>query len=195
VVFEGPARLLDWGVQSCASPTTGLPVVVAKRVRPLLLRYRPFAVVMRYDNQHSLRTAERIRTSIDAISREAHRHGVEIRLVKTKSRNQFFIQLRRNAKHQVATLIADLFEELSLMVRPERKAWHSESYHTVIFDAAATGLVAFANDFYPDGVRELVGRHISWAGPHSDAATLRAVIHGGGRPKRSGQAERNGQVH
>jgi hypothetical protein len=93
---------------------------------------------------------------MDAISREAHRCGAKIRLVKTKSRNRFFVQLRRNAKHQVAPLIADLFEELSLMVQPERKAWHSESYHTVIFDAAATGLVAFAEEFNPEGVRELL---------------------------------------
>jgi hypothetical protein len=49
-----------------------------------------------------------------------------------------------------------LFEELSLMVQPERKAWHSESYHTVILDAAATGLVAFADEFNADGVRELM---------------------------------------
>jgi hypothetical protein len=156
VVFEGPARLLDWGVQSCSCSTRRLHEVVAKRVRPLLFRYRPFAVVMRRDNQYSSQTATRLRISMGAIRREAHRCGVEIRMVKTKLRKHFFVQLGRDAKHRVAPLIADLFEELSLMVQPEREAWHSESYHTVIFDAAATGLVAFADEFDPDGVRELI---------------------------------------
>ena len=162
VVFEGPARLLDWGVKSCSFPTRRLHKVVAKRVRPLLYRYRPIAVVMRSDNQNSSQTAARIRVSMDAISREAHRCGAKIRLVKTKSRNRFFVQLRRNAKHQVAPLIADLFEELSLMVQPERRPWHSESYHTAIFDAAATGLVAFADEFNPDGLRELIANSKSF---------------------------------
>src|ERR1039458_10291005 len=130
VVFEGPSRLLDWGVRGCSCPTPRLHEVVAKRVRPLLVRYRPFAVVMRRENQYFSQTATRLRTSVGAIRREAHRCGVEIRLVKTKPRKHFFVQLGRDAKHQVAPLIADLFEELSLMVQPERKAWHSESYHT-----------------------------------------------------------------
>src|ERR1017187_10515811 len=92
VVFEGPARLLDWGVRSCSCPTRRLHEVVAKRVRRLLLRYRPFAVVMRRDNQYSSQTAARLRTSMGAIRREAHRCGVEIRLVKTKPRKYFFVQ-------------------------------------------------------------------------------------------------------
>jgi hypothetical protein len=128
-------------------------------------RYKPFAVVMRRDNQNVSRTAGRIRASVGAIRREAHRCGVEIRLVKTKSRRHFFVQLGRDAKHQVTPLIAELFEELSLMVRPQRKAWHSESYHTVILDAAATGLVAFADEFNPDGVRALIENTKSFRRP------------------------------
>jgi hypothetical protein len=69
-----------------------------------------------------------------------------------------FDQLRYDAKHQIAQLIADLFEELSWRVQPRRKAWHSESYHTVIFDAAATGLVTLAKEFDSDAVRDLIAR-------------------------------------
>ncbi len=156
VVFEGPTRLLDWGVRSCSHPTRRLHEVVAKRVRSLLFRYRPFAVAMRSDNHYSSQTTARLRISVGAIRREANRCGVKLRLLKTKPREHFFVQLRCGTKHQVAQLMAALFEELSWRVPPKRKPWHSESYHTVIFDAAATGLVAFAEEFNPDAVRELI---------------------------------------
>jgi hypothetical protein len=156
VIFEGPSRLLDWGVLGCAESTGRLGEVVAKRVRPLLFRYRPLAVVMRGDNHYSSRSPARLRVSVRSIKKEARLCEVEFRLVKTKSRKCFFVQVGCSAKHQVVQLIAQLFEEIYWRAQPPRKAWHSESYHTVIFDAAATGLVAFADEFAPDGVKELL---------------------------------------
>jgi len=156
VVLEGPSRLLDWGVRDCSCPTRRLHKVVVKRLRPLLCHYRPFAVVMRRENQHVSQTATRLRISISAIRREARRYGVEFRLLKPKARKHFFAQLRRAAKHQIAQLIGELFEELSWKVQPQRKAWDSEKYNMVILDAAASGLVAFANEFNSDTVRELI---------------------------------------
>lgn len=155
-VFDGPTRLLDWGVGSCAHPTHRLREIVAKRVGSLLFRYRPFAVVMRRDNHYSSQTTARLRISVGAIRREARRCGVKFRLLRTKARKRFFVQLGYNTKYQVAQLIAELFEELSWMVPPKRKPWHSESYHTVVFDAVATGLVAFAEEFDPDAVRKFI---------------------------------------
>jgi hypothetical protein len=100
-----------------------------------------------------------------AIKEEARRCSVETRLLKTKPRQHFFDQLRRGTKHQIAQLIADLFEELSWRVQPQRKAWHSESYHAVIFDAAATGLAAFAEEFNPNSVQELIAMTESFRRP------------------------------
>jgi len=155
-VFDGPTRLLDWGIGTCLHPTCGLHDVVAKRVRRLLFRYRPFAVVMRRDNHYSSQTTARLLISVGAIRREARRCGVKFRLLRTKARKRFFVRLGYNTKHQVAQLIANLFEELSWTVPPKRKPWNSESYHTVIFDAAATGLAAFAEGANREAVRELI---------------------------------------
>ena len=170
VVFEGPTRLLDWGFRSHAHPTRRLREVVAKRVRPLLFRYGPSAVVMRRDNHYSSQNPARLRISLGAIRKEANRCAVEFRLLRTKSRKHFFVQVGCDAKHQVAQLIAELFEEISWMAQPKRKAWHSESYHTVIFDAAATGLVSFAAEFNPDAVRELIANTESFRRPLDDVA-------------------------
>src|SRR5208282_4172435 len=101
VVFEGPSRLLDWGVRDCSCRTRRLHKVVAKRVRPLLLRYMPFTVVMRRENQYLSQTATRFRISMGAIKREAQRCGVAFRLLRPKARKRFFAQLRRNTKHQI----------------------------------------------------------------------------------------------
>lgn len=157
MVFEGPTRLLDFGIRSYSQPTQRLDEVAAKRMRPLLFRYSPYAVVMRRDNHYSSQNPARLQIVTDAIRKEANRRGLEFRLLRTKSRNKFFVQVGCEAKHQVAQLIAKLFNELSPIVQPQRKPWNSESYHSVIFDAAASGLVAFADEFDPLGVRELIG--------------------------------------
>ena len=159
VVFEGPTRLLDWGFRSYAYPTCRLHEIVARKVRPLLFRYRPSAVVMRRDNHYSSQSPARLQISVGAIRKEAKRFGVEFRLMRTTSRKHFFVQVGCDAKHQVAQLIAELFKEISWRAQPKRKAWHSESYHTVIFDAVATGLVSFAEEFDPDAVREVIAEH------------------------------------
>ena len=125
--LEGSTRLLDWGVRNCSCPTPGLRECVAKIVKPLLFHYEPVAVVMRRENQCSSKTASRLRVSMGAIRREASRCGVECRLLKTKVRKRFFVRFRCDTKHQIAQLIAELFEELSWRVQPQRRAWHSES--------------------------------------------------------------------
>jgi hypothetical protein len=153
--LEGPTRLLDWGVRSCSCPTPGLRECVAKIVKPLLFHYDPVAVVMRRENQYSSKTASRLRVSMGAIRREANRCGIEFRFLKTKARKRFFVQFRCETKYQIAQLIAELFEELAWRVQPRRRAWHSESYHAVIFDATATGLADFADEFNSDTVQEV----------------------------------------
>jgi hypothetical protein len=146
-VFEGPGRLLDWGVRSCSHPTRELPEVVAKRVRPLLVRYEPIALAVRNENQYSSQTAVRLRASITSIRKEATQCGVEFQLLKTRTRKHFLVQRGYCTKYQVAEMIGKSFEEFSWKVQPQRKAWHSESYHTIIFDAVATGLVVLAEKF------------------------------------------------
>lgn len=137
----------------CACPTPRLHECVTKIVKPLLFRYEPFAVVMRRENQHSSKTASRLRISMGTIRREANRCGAEFRLLKTKIRKRFFVQRQCDTKYQIAQLIAELFEELWWRVQPQRRAWHSESYHAAIFDAVATGLAAFADEFNSDTVQ------------------------------------------
>jgi hypothetical protein len=164
VVFEGPTRLLDFGIRGYSQPTQRLHEVVARRMRPLLLRYRPHAVVMRRDNHYSSQKPARLRIATDAIRKEAERCGIEFRLMRTKSRKKFFVQVGCDSKHQVAQLIAELFREIAWRAQSRRKAWHSESYHTVIFDAVATGLVAFADEFDPGALRDLVATKNPFAG-------------------------------
>jgi hypothetical protein len=171
VVFDTPTRLLDWGTSSsCSHPTRDLHEVVTKIVRSLFHRYRPCAVVMRRPGSFSSKNRMRFRISAGAIKRESDRHGVQFRFLKTKPRKQFFVQLRCRTKHEVEQLISDLFEELSWNVPSKRKPWHSESYSTVMFDAAATGLFAFADEFSPDGVRKLIAAAESFHRPLDGAA-------------------------
>lgn len=170
MVFEGPTRLLDFGIRSSSQPTQCLDEVVAKRMRPLMFRYSPYAVVMRRDNHYASQNPARLRIATDAIRKEAKRCGSKFRLLRTRSRKKFFVRAGCDAKHQVAQLIAELFEEIYWRAQPKREAWHSESYHTVIFDAAATGLFAFAKEFDPDAVRELIAAMEPFRRPPNDVA-------------------------
>ncbi len=54
------------------------------------------------------------------LDKEAHRCGVEFRLLRTKSMKHFFVQVGCDAKYQVAQLIAELFKEISWRARPKR---------------------------------------------------------------------------
>jgi hypothetical protein len=143
VVFEGPTRLLDWGVRSYVGPRAHCRATLKKRIQTLLDSYAPVSVVMRWRNGSSRKQREAIRTAVQTIGIDARSGSIKLRSLNTRAIQQFFAMHGCATKHEIASLLGKRFEELSWKVPKRRKPWHCESYHTCMFDAAATGMTFF----------------------------------------------------
>ncbi len=139
IVFEGTTRIMDWGTRMAVDWQNRKRVVALKAIRRLLDFYRPPMIVL-HRNGSSV-DAIRVATIIRA---EARRRSVQCQTVAMADVGRFFAALGCTTKHEIASLIAEWFAELSWVVPPKRKPWQSESRHTLIFDAAAVGVVFLA---------------------------------------------------
>lgn len=140
VVFEGPTRLLDWGVRSYAGRSAHRRAIVEKKICLLLQLYAPSAVVMRRRDSSSRRARKAILSAVQTIRTEARKCSIELQSLNTREIRRFFAEHGGATKHQIASLLAKRFEELSWKLPRARKAWQSEAHIMPIFDAAATGI-------------------------------------------------------
>jgi hypothetical protein len=143
VVFEGPARLLDWGVKSFRGLPNQHQIIAAKRIGDLVRLYSPSVIVTRRRKGARQLARRVIRLPASLVRKEAHRDSIRLAVLSTRTIRQHFADLGFRTKHQIATSNSHHFEELSWKLRPKRKAWQSETSSTVIFDAAATGVAFF----------------------------------------------------
>ncbi len=143
VVFEGPTRLLDWGVKSYLGPSAHCRATLKKRIRVLLESYAPASVVMRRRNSFSRKAREAILSAVQTIGLEARSRSINLQSLNTQEIKRFFAKRGCTTKHEIASLLGKRFEELSWKVPPTRKSWQCESYHMCMFDAAAAGMTFF----------------------------------------------------
>jgi len=136
VVFEGPNRMLDWGVRSFRSGANAVKIPASTKFLALLDEFRPTAVVV----------GERLtgRTKMLAtIERQARSRRIPVRRISRRDVNRAFVGFERN-KYEVAKALALQFPALASRLPPRRKCWQSEDYRMGIFDAAAVGVADFA---------------------------------------------------
>jgi hypothetical protein len=140
-VFEGPTKLLDWGVRWFVDGT--LRSTVTDRISTLLTFHTPFAVVVRGRKYYSPSKNRRFATIVSSIRAETRRNSTKLRIITTRQVHDHFDSHGRATKHFVATIIARHFEELSWKLPHRRKSYESEAPTMVIFDAVANGIVFF----------------------------------------------------
>jgi hypothetical protein len=141
-VLEGPDALLDWGVRSHRN---GL-VARAGRIDSLLESYSPHFVVLRHSEHNSRQAANAVRAVTVKITIEARRHSVQTQFISGKKIRRFFARNGCVNKHQIASLLAEWFEELSWKLPPKRRLWQSEHYNMMIFDAVGTAMAFIASE-------------------------------------------------
>ena len=137
VVFEGPARTLDWGARSTRGKTGAPRVPLGPKVAKLIVEYVPEAVVLTQPN-----TAESKR-SVDKIMKHIRTHNIRTRMLSSKAVKRVFAG-RNDNKDRIASAVAEQFPELLSILPPRRRPWQSEDYRMTIFDAAAVGIAYFA---------------------------------------------------
>lgn len=141
VVFEGPTKLLDWGVRRIGT-RGNVQAAVSGKIRPLVAVYAPVLVILRLRKCLSAHAKRRFAVLTRAIRSEAKSSSIKVQIVSPERVRHFYAAHGQNTKHEIAGWIANQFEELSWKLPQKRKAYQSEAHNTIMFDAAATG-VAF----------------------------------------------------
>lgn len=138
VVLEGVSTLLDSGVRRYGGEAQALTI---RKIADLMTFYQPAAIVMCRRRAASLPQVAAVPSRVMSMVRsEARRRLIDIRIVSTEQVRTFFAAHGGKTKHAIASTLADWFEELIWKLPPKRKAWQSERYNTLIFDAAATAM-------------------------------------------------------
>ncbi len=151
-VFEGPARLLDWGVTRCAAARNHRRTVVPQRLVSLLSFYQPRFVALKLVKARG-RHAERVEAVGVAIQRECTERSIRFFRVHDSTVRRFFAAHSCKTRVQIAKVLGDWFLELSWHVPPRRKPWQSDSHNMPVFEAVAVGITIF--------------RHLAECGPTS----------------------------
>jgi len=140
VVFEGPNRMVDWGVRSFRTGVNAVKIPAATKFLALLDEFRPSAVLI---GERLARGTAKQTQMLTTIKRRARSRGIPLRSLSRRDVNRAFVGFESN-KYEVASALARQFPDLALRLPPRRKCWQSEDYRMGIFDAAALGVAYFS---------------------------------------------------
>jgi len=138
-VFQGPDRLLDWGVRSFRRGVNAVKIPARKKVAALLDYFSPDAVVIR------VRTGDRDarrRKMREIVLGEAAKRRIPARLLSRRAVKDAFAGANRT-KYTIAASVAERLPGLAPVLPTAHSLWVSEEYILSVFDAAATGIAYF----------------------------------------------------
>mgnify|MGYP001582794102 CR=1 FL=1 len=142
-VFEGPDRLIDWGVKQARADKQ---VRCLKYVDELIRWYTPTSIVLEDVAAAGSRRSVRVKELLAAIAKTARDRNVRPRLVARTAVLKQFGRSRAANKDEVAAAVAARFPELAPRLPAKRKPWQSEAERLGIFDAVAFGLMVYHSD-------------------------------------------------
>ena len=71
---------------------------------------------------------------------------IPVHLIKGAEVKAVFRVFRAKSKHDIASMLAQMFPELLWKLPPKRKIWESEHFRMVMFDAIALGFAYWQRD-------------------------------------------------
>ena len=137
-VFEGPTRLLDWGVKSFRQGVNEPTIPASEKLAVLMDDLSPSTIVLRKRDSDTKKRSE----MCNALVREATKRRISIRLLSRNGVKDAFPDCNRN-KYTIAIALVKQLPELAPRLPAVRKIWKSEDYRMSIFDAAALGVAYF----------------------------------------------------
>jgi hypothetical protein len=139
-VFEGPARLVDWGTKDIRQDKEQAAL---QRIEELVRIYRPRVIVVEDCAHGKSRRNPRVRLLTERILVAAREFGVEGHTLPLAAVYRAFAGTSAGTKYGIATALVRAFPELMVRLPPKRKPWQSEDSRMSIFDAVALGLAYF----------------------------------------------------
>lgn len=140
-VFEGPERLVDWGIKDGRKSN---PSLLVTKFDDLLKLYRPDTLVLEDYVLAKSRRSARALTLFAQIRAHAISRGVSVTPITWIDVRNHFVRYGGYTKYEIARLVAAALPALAHRLPPPRKPWKSEDSRMGIFDAAALGLTYFA---------------------------------------------------
>jgi hypothetical protein len=138
VVFEGPNRMLDWGIKSFRPGVNAVKIPATRKLLALLDEFTPSAIVIRKRVTSSAKKPK----LLSIIEMQARSRRIPVRFISRGDVNRAFVGFESN-KYEVASALAKQFPALASRLPPKRKCWQSEDYRMGIFDAAAVAVAYF----------------------------------------------------
>jgi hypothetical protein len=145
-VFEGPNRLLDWGMVFYPLNNDVQRAAASKRVASLLTLYIPSVVVVGRARPLNVRSGSGVCPILRSIRGESSSRMIPVQFMRTAVVKGVSRQFRAKSKHEIATMIAQMFPELLWKLPPKRRIWESEHPIMAMFDAVAMGFAYWQRD-------------------------------------------------
>jgi hypothetical protein len=155
-LFEGPARLLDWGA-STVTPRLAHRAAVEtahKRIASVLRLSCPAAIVVKRPRRTRTGNAANPGPVLKAIIRSATTLQIPVHCLRREDVQEALHSLLGRTKDEVAAALVDIFPELLARLPPQRKAWQSERHAMIVFDAIATGFAYWRQNGTQDRARD-----------------------------------------
>jgi hypothetical protein len=138
-VFEGPERLLDWGVRNFRQGVNAVRIPANVKFGELMDEFSPQTIVlMRRDTDTKNRASMR-----EELLTEADKRRIAVRLLSPRAVKSAFVGSSRN-KHTIAAALIERLPELASRRPGPRKIWKPDDYRLRLFDAASLGVAYFA---------------------------------------------------
>lgn len=138
-VFEGPKRLLDWGVAYYRPGGKEGAVVAGRRVAEMVRMFLPSVIVVKKVRQKIARDSYGAQPILRVIRRKAAADSISLRLISRRDVREAFGIFRGNTKYEIACNLTVIFPELLWKLPPKRKLYESEHPSMTTFDAIALG--------------------------------------------------------
>jgi hypothetical protein len=153
-VFEGPIRLLNWGMVFYPLNNPAQHAAASKRVASLLTLFAPSIIVVGKTRKVNICDSSGIRPILRLIRHKASSREIPVHLMTRAEVRPVFHTLHAKSKHEIASMLAQMFPELFCKLPPERKIWESEHPIMTMFDAVAFGFAYWQSDSERDPTPE-----------------------------------------
>ncbi len=140
VVFEGPLRLVDWGVKRIASKDHAENLA---KIDACVEWFEPDTLVVENIAGGGSSKGKRVTRLIRTVVRRARKQRIHIEAFSRDRIRQAFSVVGAFTKHEIATVIAKDYEVLAPLLPSRRRIWMTEDQRMGVFDAAALALTHF----------------------------------------------------
>ena len=138
-ILEGQDMLVDWGVKTVTNGDKNSQSL--KKVKELIVHYRPGVLVLENASAKSALRAPRIRRLCQQITKLASTHKMNVKLFSRDQVMKTFFTDGQGTKYTLAEIVAKRFsDELGHKLPQKRKLGDSEDSRMNIFDATALAL-------------------------------------------------------